>query len=33
MMKHTEPAEWILFVESLYEDYQDLNLKNTQKIS
>jgi Rad3-related DNA helicase len=33
MMKHTEPAEWILFVESLYEDYQDLDLKKIPKRS
>lgn len=33
MMKHTEPQEWILFVESLYEDYQDIDLKKIPKRS
>lgn len=31
MMQHNEPGEWILFVESLYEDYQDINLKQIPK--
>lgn len=31
MMKQEEPDEWILFVESLYEDYQDIDLKQIPK--
>jgi Rad3-related DNA helicase len=33
MMKHKEPQEWILFVESLYDDYQDIDLKKIPKRS
>ncbi len=33
MMKYKDPQEWILFVESLYEDYQDINLKTIPKRS
>jgi Rad3-related DNA helicase len=33
MMKYHDPQEWILFVESLYDDYQDINLKTIPKRS
>ncbi len=31
MMSQKEPEEWILFVESLYDDYQDIDLKRIPK--
>ncbi|MDI9434640.1 MAG: ATP-dependent DNA helicase [Euryarchaeota archaeon] len=33
MTKYKDPQEWILFVESIYEDYQDINIKNIPKRS
>ncbi|MFU2192766.1 helicase C-terminal domain-containing protein [Methanobacterium sp. MZD130B] len=33
MTKYKDPQEWILFVESIYDDYQDINIKNIPKRS
>ncbi len=33
MAKYKDPQEWILFVESLYEDYRDIDIKNIPKKS